>query len=193
MIKPSKYFRTGLLAGVFDPIHIGHLFMAHLAMEAASLDRVWFVPTHVPPHKDSPKVPYYHRVRMLELALAEEPRFMVMELEKEARPIYSYETILSVRHVLGEKPYFIIGSDEWEELHNWRRYDLLVENAIFIVIPRRPIAVTRPDVEAIFTDATPINISSTYVRQRARQGKPIAYLVPKVVETYIHENHIYYP
>jgi len=59
MIKPLKSSRTGLLAGVFDPVHIGHLFMAYLAMEAANLDRVWFVPTHIPPHKDSAKVPTF--------------------------------------------------------------------------------------------------------------------------------------
>jgi len=67
--------------------------MAHLAMEAANLDRVWFVPTHIPPHKDSAKVPYFHRVNMLEMALKEEPKFVLMELEREARPTYSYETI----------------------------------------------------------------------------------------------------
>lgn len=193
MIKPLKSSRTGILAGVFDPVHIGHLFMVHLAMEAASLDKVWFVPTHIPPHKDKAKVPYFHRVNMLQIALSQEPKFVLMELEKEARPTYSYETVLSVKHVLGEKPYFILGSDEWEELHNWRRYDLLIKNAIFIVVPRKPITLARPEAEAIFTDMTPINVSSTYIRQRIAQGKPITYLVPKTVETYIHENHLYYP
>jgi nicotinate-nucleotide adenylyltransferase len=191
MIRPSKYSKVGLLAGVFDPIHWGHLFMAYLAMETVQLDAVWFIPTHTPPHKAPPKASYEDRKNMVKLAIADEPRFYLVELEKNPVPSYSYETAIKVRNTIDSKPYFIVGGDEWEQLHNWRRYDLLVENVIFVVVPRAPVATQRPEVQALFTEITPINISSTYIRQRVVEEKSIRALVPEAVELFIKEKGLY--
>ncbi|NPV88480.1 nicotinate (nicotinamide) nucleotide adenylyltransferase [Coprothermobacteraceae bacterium] len=191
MTSLSNYSEIGLLAGVFDPIHIGHLHMAYIALEEALLTEVWFVPTHVPPHKSKPIAPYEHRVNMLRLAIAAEPRFRIVELEPDPRPTYTYETLTRVREMLGQKPCFIIGGDEWNKLHQWKEYQLLISNATFVVIPRREPLVERAGVEALITPATPIDLSSTYIRTRISQHKSIKYLVPNEVEKYIEEHKLY--
>ncbi|WP_018962880.1 nicotinate (nicotinamide) nucleotide adenylyltransferase [Coprothermobacter platensis] len=191
MIRPSKSSKIGILSGVFDPVHVGHLFMAYLAMETVPLDSIWFIPTNVPPHKQKPQASYENRTQMLKLALQIEPRFVVAELEGSSTPSYSFETLLKVRALIGEKPYFIIGSDEWENLHLWKHYDILVENAIFVVIPRGSIITDRPDATAIFTEKTPMNISSTYIRQRCEEEKPIKLLVPEPVQSFIESHNLY--
>jgi len=92
MIKPLKSSRTGLLAGVFDPVHIGHLFMAYLAMEAANLDRVWFVLlTYL--HTRQRESPLLSPRQHVGDGAKRGTQFVLMELEREARPTYSYETI----------------------------------------------------------------------------------------------------
>jgi len=83
--KPLKSSRTGLLAGVFDPVHIGHMFMAYLAMKPLILTG-FGCPTHIPPHKDNAKVPYFHRVNMLEMALNEEPNLCSWNWKEKPDP-----------------------------------------------------------------------------------------------------------
>jgi nicotinate-nucleotide adenylyltransferase len=132
----------GILGGTFDPIHNGHLHLARRASDLFSLERVYFVPAQIPPHKrgDSISNPY-HRFAMLALALALEPRFWAstLELEPGASP-YTIDTLAAFCQRLDLAPhqlYFIAGGDSFQCMPTWKNYEdlLCTYNMLFIERP----------------------------------------------------------
>ncbi len=143
--------RVGLLGGTFDPVHVGHVAIAELALEALALDEVLFIPAADPPHKKRPIAGYEHRVAMLEYALGcqdkvtgnEKNKFCVSLIESElSLPSYTVDTLYELKKRLGDdlKLYFIIGADSLLEFHLWYRYLELLTLTSFIVVARPAIA-----------------------------------------------------
>jgi len=134
--------KIGILGGTFDPIHNGHLHLARRASALFSLDRVYFVPAQIPPHKrgDSISNPY-HRFAMVTLALNLEPRFWAstLELEPGASP-YTIDTLTAFRRGLDLAPhylYFIAGGDSFQCIPTWKNFEdlLCTYNTLFIERP----------------------------------------------------------
>ncbi len=143
--------RVGLLGGTFDPVHVGHVAIAELALEALALDEVLFIPAADPPHKKKPIAGYEHRVTMLEHAIGwqdKEPgkgknKFCVSLIESElSLPSYTVDTLHELKNRLGDnqKLFFIIGADSLLEIHLWYRYRELLTLTSFIVVARPTIA-----------------------------------------------------
>lgn len=132
--------RLGLLGGTFDPIHHGHLEVARAARRLLSLDRVLFVPSHLPPHR--PRAPHAsgcHRFAMLALAVLDQPGFMASDLElSRSGPSYTSDTLTTL-HERGWQPwqlFFITGVDAFAEIDTWREYPALLDRAHFVVVTR---------------------------------------------------------
>ncbi|MGB9877602.1 MAG: nicotinate-nucleotide adenylyltransferase [bacterium] len=194
--------KIGIMGGTFDPIHIGHLVAAEEARAVFRLDKVIFVPNYQPPHK--PGVPVTnpeHRYAMVLLSIYTNPYFEVSRIEIErGGPSYAIDTVKEFRKLYPEAEiYFITGADAIAEILSWKQGKEILKLCKFI-------AVTRPgyDIEKVkeklrgvdnnnveFLKITEINISSTEIRQRVKEGKPIKYLVLDTVENYIYKHNLY--
>jgi nicotinate-nucleotide adenylyltransferase len=193
--------RLGVMGGTFDPIHYGHLVTAEEALVQYSLDGVVFVPTGRPWMKQDRSVsPAEDRYLMTVIATASNPRFQVSRIEIDRDgPTYTVETL---RALADEHPdaelYFITGADAMLEIFDWKEPNEALDLAHFI-------AATRPGYDlARFESRTPtrhpnvsvmnvpaLAISSTDIRDRVRGTRPIRYLVPEGVKTYIDKAGLY--
>ncbi|HEU4754776.1 MAG TPA: nicotinate-nucleotide adenylyltransferase [Armatimonadota bacterium] len=192
----------GLMGGTLDPVHYGHLLIAEQAREQYDLERVVWLPAGDPPHKEGEqRATQEHRYAMAVLATASNPHFYVsrLELEREG-PSY---TIYTLEHFQREYPgaelFFITGADTALDLLTWHRHAEVVRACRFLAAPRPGFDLSRlgevlpPEyVSRILPLRAPVvDISSTEIRARVRQGESIRYLVPEAVEAYIHKHGLY--
>jgi nicotinate-nucleotide adenylyltransferase len=196
--------RLGILGGTFDPVHNAHLVAAQEAHYQLGLDQVLFVPAGSPPHKPSgPISPAHHRLRMLELAIAGRPHFAIslVDLDRPG-PAYTVDTLRLLRAGRGPGPdfFFIEGADSLADILDWRQPRRLLELCELAVVCRPGSAVDLAYLEAqlpglgarLHCVAMPLlDISSTDLRARVQQGRPISFLVPEEVEAYIYEQGLY--
>ena len=201
--------RIGIFGGSFDPIHLGHLILAERCREEAELDQVWFVPCALSPLKrDGAHGSDRQRTEMIELALGGHEAFLLSRLELDRGGVsYMVDTLQQIRESHPEHDLFLlIGDDSLESFDRWREPKTICELAIPIVINRPGSGEVDLSVLGEYVDpgrlerferaqvAGPkIEISSTDIRNRVRNGKSIRYLTPRSVEKYIETNHVYTP
>ena len=129
----------GLFGGTFDPIHRGHLDVAEAAQRALGLDRIWFVPARVPPHRGSPRASAAHRFAMTALAIEDTAGLLVSDLDMDTPgPSYTSETLdrLAARGVNTREVCLIAGADAFLEITAWKDYPHLLDRCRFAVISR---------------------------------------------------------
>lgn len=204
-----KHFhnKIGIMGGTFDPIHTGHLIIAEAVRVEYNLDKVIFIPAGSPPHKQSVKVtPAVHRYIMTVMATYSNPHFFVSSIEKEREGLsYTIDTIRSLSSSCGDdaKLYFIVGADALKDLVDWKDIGSLLKLCYFIVAAR-PGGTDQIDklikqLEFDFDGSLPIRhlatpeleISSTDIRERIKNGRSIKYIVPESVENYICKHKLY--
>ncbi|PID80191.1 MAG: nicotinic acid mononucleotide adenylyltransferase [Clostridiales bacterium] len=197
--------KIGIMGGTFDPIHLGHLFLAQEVMGAYHLDKVIFVPSKIGPHKmNSVKTTPDVRYEMVKCAIADNQHFDVSDIEIKRQGIsYTIDTVRAFkRKYKSDSGYFITGADAIVGIETWREYKTLLKDINFI-------AATRPslkdedlkaeinrlndtyDVEIQMMDMLNLEISSSDIRRRCKAGRPIKYLVPDCVEKIIMERRLY--
>lgn len=203
-IHPTK--KIAIMGGTFDPIHIGHLVTAEAVRHEFDIDEVLFVPTGNPPHKPTIDVTTAeHRYLMAVLATAANPQFNVSRIEIDREGVtYTIDTIKELKELYGQnaKLFFITGADAINEILTWKDPKELLHLCTFV-------AVTRPGynkrelferVEELkkqfsssirFLEVPALAISSSDIRERAKQNHPIKYLVTEAVEHYINKNKLY--
>ncbi len=193
------------MGGTFDPIHYGHLLMAEEARQSLALDEVVFVPNGRPAHKKAYAVsPPEDRYAMTLLATASSPYFACDRVEIE-RPGPSY-AIDTVRHFRARHPeldalYFITGADAILEILTWHEYGRLAQECLFIAVTRPGFVLDRlgeiTDAKFLervsFLPIPGLDISSTDLRRRVREGRGIKYMTPDAVQTYIARRGLYRP
>ena len=184
--------RLGILGGTFNPIHLGHLLLAECAREQARLDQVWFIPTATPPHKPSRDLAKAaHRLKMVRLATQGHPAFRVETMELRRGGVsYTLETIQAIqKRSPRARLYLIIGSEMLQV--PWYGWQQITRDCRVLVAPRvsgRIASRTR----RLTTLAMPqLDISSSLIRQRVRQGRSIRFLVPDAVARYIEQHRLY--
>jgi nicotinate-nucleotide adenylyltransferase len=186
--------RLGVFGGTFDPVHVGHLAIAHAALEDVPLDRVLFVIARRSPLKErGPVASEAERLAMLERAIAGEPRFAVSRLELDRDgPSYTVDTLAALRAAAPDDALFLIlGGDASAELPRWRAPERIAELAT-IVVAERPGAPLPAAPAAVRTfDAPRLDISSRELRARASRGRSLRYLVPDPVHEYIEARGLY--
>jgi nicotinate-nucleotide adenylyltransferase len=190
--------RIGLFGGSFNPPHLGHLIVAEVLREERALDAVWWIPAHVAPHKTREDLAAAeHRVKMTRLAIEGHPAFSLetLELERPA-PSYTVDTLRALRRVHPEWHFdLLVGSDSLEAFAEWRDPEGILRRAELVVYPRPGFAVTQlPDLLQGRVHQIPaprVEISSSDIRRRVREGRSIRYLVPASVADYIEVNGLY--
>jgi nicotinate-nucleotide adenylyltransferase len=213
--------KVGIFGGTFNPIHLGHLRSAEEIRETFTLDRLYFVPAARPPHRSGDTlVSAAHRLKMVELAVADNPFFQASAVELERTgPSYSVDTIRSFRQALEpESLFFVVGFDAFRELHTWKEYASIPGLCHLIVTSRPGVSTPPPDQflpvalqpalwydpvqkmyrhtsghSLVFHEIHGLQISASQVRALLRQSKSVRYLVPPTVAAYIADNSLYQP
>ena len=192
--------RLGVMGGTFDPIHHGHLLTAEEAAVQFGLDEVVFVPTGHPWMKEQKEVSApEHRYLMSVIATASNPRFSVSRIEVDrAGPTYTVDTLRELKGLDGDKVdlFFVTGADAMLEILQWKDPEEILALAHFIAATRPGYDLTRFEAEAPHPNVSVMNIpalaiSSTDIRKRVGEGRPIRYLVPEGVKSYIEKAGLY--
>ncbi len=223
--------RIGIIGGTFNPIHYGHLNSAVEIREMFGLEKVIFIPSFIPPHKNVKDVlGPQHRLKMTELAVESNPGFSVSSIEIDRKGLsYSIETINEFKRIFSKEVelFFIIGIDAFLEIHTWKDVKRLFQSCNFIVSTRpdyrrdnlhevifnllrekyndiqfeivrddeisgcSKIAISISKYAVFAARTTPLNISSTDIRERISEGRTVKYLLPEKVESYIMNNRLY--
>jgi len=191
---PDK--RIGLFGGSFDPIHVGHLKMAERAAKQLGLERVFFIPNAVSPLKSSPPVASGRdRLAMIRAAIRGRPRFKALDLEiRRGGTSYTFDTVAALAGGTSAKLYFLIGADALSDLARWHRAEELARRVTFAVFRRPGSPGIRPPgwVGEWVEVRGPLNdVSSTEIRERIRQGKPIRRLVPDAAAALLRKRRLY--
>jgi nicotinate-nucleotide adenylyltransferase len=193
----------GILGGTFNPPHMGHLVMAQEALDQLDLDRVVLLPVAVPPHKEAREDPGgAARIELCRLAVADDERFDVSTLEVDrGGASYTVDTLRELHEIEPEHDLtFIVGGDMAQSLPSWREPEAVLALARLAVAERE--GVRRDDVarrleplhsgdRVTFFDMPRIDISSSDIRRRVAEGRPIRYLVPDAVAEAIAERGLY--
>ncbi len=196
------------MGGTFDPVHYGHLVVAEEVYAALDLAEMLFVPAGQPPHKPNRVVTgAQHRLAMLELAIAGNPHFSISRVDLDRPgPSYTVETLRLLREQWGELTalYFVIGWDSLEDLLTWYDPAGILQQLSYLVAVRRPgynehegyrdsLEARLPGIKQrlLVVPAPQFDISSTDLRQRVAEKRPIKYQVPESVEQYIKQYKLY--
>ena len=212
--------KIGLFGGTFDPIHFGHLRAAEEIKEILELDKVYFIPSGVPPHKTVSRITdAQKRLQMIRHAIEGNPYFDVSEFEiKRDTPSYTIHTLeYFIETVSDVELYFILGNEQFNDIETWKDYLTLFKLSNFAVITRpgfseldsckvplalkdefryynsieNVISYSNKDKEIVFIEIKGIEISSTDIRNFVESNKSIKYLVPNKVESYIKSKKLY--
>jgi len=189
--------KLGLLGGMFDPIHIGHLRAAEIVREALALDEVVFVPAGRPPHRGQPAAAGIDRYAMVALATAAERAFVPsdVELAREG-PSYTVETVALIhKQRPGVDVVLIVGSDNLPMIADWREPERLLELCTVAVVERPGSlpapAGTLPAARVHRVEGIALPIASRDLRERIRAGRSVRHLVPGAVADYIEKRGLY--
>jgi nicotinate-nucleotide adenylyltransferase len=188
----------GILGGIFDPVHNGHLAIATLAYDYFNLKSVFLIPSGNPPHKSgSVTAATNHRLTMLLLATKGSKQLVVRDEEIKRKGVsYTVDTITALQKEFPHHPlHFIIGSDNLREIKTWHRYEDIISSVTLCVAHRPGNAMTVPHELAkatILTFPSPEwGISSSMVREYLSKGYSCEHLIPAKVISYIKMNKLY--
>ena len=190
--------RLGVMGGTFDPIHVGHLIAASEALHVFELDRILFVPTGQPWQKENYSDPE-DRFMMTSLGASTHRSFAVSRIELDRKgPTFTADTMKTLKDFHGPDTqlFFILGADAAVRFGTWKKVEGLAELTELIAVTRPGFALGQIEPEPWWPhihlmEMPGIDVSATEVRTRARAGRPIDYLVPAPVATFIHERGLY--
>lgn len=196
--------RLGIIGGTFDPPHLGHLIISQEALIKLDLAKVIFIPAGRPLFKDRKVTDAALRWEMLNLAISSNPDFLSSrkEIDREG-PSYTVDTLKSLNREYGQKSqiYLIMGMDAFIDLERWKEPEEIIK-LCHITVAARPgymkskvtgLEKALPSIKTRYTfiGASAVDVSSTCIRRRVKEGISIKYLVPEAVENYIKAKGLY--
>jgi len=216
LFRNGAKLKIGILGGTFNPPHLAHLRLAEEVAQLYGLERVVFIPCHIPPHKTSLQIaPAADRLRMTQKACENNPLFEVSDMEIAATgPSYTVNTLETLADKKEFDTFFILGTDSLREVSTWKGYERLFSLANFIVVTRPGIdfaaawaevpshlrdqfqqqgddLVHQGSKRLIQSNLQGLNISATRIRSLMHSGQSIRYLVTESVRSYIIDRKLY--
>ncbi len=198
----------GLFFGTFNPIHVGHLVIANYMAQRSEIDEVWFVVSPLNPLKTKASILRgYHRMRLVNEAIFENPLLLASEIEFNLpQPSYTIDTLTYLAEKYPTNQFSVImGEDNLRTLPKWKNYQEIIKNYGVLVYPRVPTEydlninsdseeikkiLNQPNVT--FCAEVPVMaISASFIRKQIRDKKNVRYLLTPPVAKYIEEMHFY--
>lgn len=203
-----KMKKIGIIGGTFNPIHIAHLVMADRFSEQMTLDECYFVPAALSPFKTEQNPADFaspeHRLKMVELAIAENPVFKMDNVElKKGGVSYSIDTISYFKNSFPDSDLFLlIGTDQAIDFKKWKAWEEILKTVQLCIVHRPEILKDRTDTEIteeltvdfkkpVWIQAPLLEISATEIRAKIFKNESIRYIVPREVAEYIFKNNLY--
>lgn len=202
--------KIAIFGGTFNPVHWGHLLIAETALNQFSLNAVLWVPAFDPPHKEQPMATFEQRLAMIWQAIADQSAFQASAIDQQ-QPGKSY-AITTLQNLRQQHPtatwYWIVGSDAFQSLPQWRSANELAAQCTWLVAPRidwqrlaKPASAFDNPIKPLFKQQLElcwhllqmplIEVSSSLVRDRCHHQQSIRYLVPESVRLYIEAQKLY--
>ncbi len=202
--EDNQVKKIGIMGGTFDPIHYAHLATAEFIRDKYSLDKIIFIPSGNPPHKNIDITSKYDRYNMVLLATTNNDNFLVSNIEVERNDkTYTIDTLKELKQTYPNSDiYFITGADAICDIESWKNVSENFKLATFIAATRPGISLLRAqekietlikkyNARIISVYVPSLDISSTYIREQLKEKRSIRYLVPENVESYIYQNKLY--
>ena len=188
--------KIGIYSGSFNPIHHGHVMLANYLVEFSDLDALWFVVTPQNPlKKKDDLLEDDERLKMVQLAVGDDPRFCVSDIEMHLpTPSYTINTLTVLSEQYPDCQFvFICGMDSLQNLKRWREYQKILDNYEILVFPREGYdggeLLDCPSVTVLKTPV--LEISSSFIRQCIKEGRDVRHFMPEKAFLYMKENHFY--
>ncbi|MDR1562137.1 MAG: nicotinate-nucleotide adenylyltransferase [Dysgonamonadaceae bacterium] len=186
--------KIGIFPGSFNPIHIGHLAVANYVAEFTGLDEVWLLISPKNPLKTIPDLLDQElRLDLIEKAIGNYPKVKTCTVEWEMpQPTYTINTLHKLRIMYPENIFYLVmGSDNWDTIHRWKDYQIILNNFKILIYPRLGFGKSlfvHPNGKFI-KGAQKIEISSSFIRKSMSEGKDVRLFMPNgVYETLIEKN-----
>lgn len=186
----------GLFFGSFNPIHIGHLLIGNYMAEYTDLEQIWFVVSpHNPMKKKHTLLNDSYRLEMVHLAIGNDPRFRVSDIEfRMPKPSYTCDTLAYLEEKFPMHRFsLILGSDNLTGFNKWKNYELLISKYTRYIYPRHDEKEydLNSEKNIKIVNAPRIEISSSFIRQAIAEGKNVEYFLPSKVYSYIDKMLLY--
>lgn len=199
--------KIGIMGGTFDPIHNGHLMLGETAYHQYQLDKVWFMPNGNPPHKKQSNIGIdaLTRMEMVKLAIQDKEYFVLQDYEVMKESVSpTYETLAHFKEKYPDDTfYYIIGADSLFSIERWIHPELIFPNCIILAACRDEIDTSEEmnakidylnkkyNAQIKFLTSPLVDISSSELREKIRNGKSIQGDVPQSVEEFIAKEGLY--
>lgn len=189
--------KVGLFFGSFNPIHQGHLIIAESALDAAKLDRVWFVVSPQNPFKEKKNLlSEYDRLRLVEMAIEGNHRLFASNVEfKLPQPSFTIDTLTYLFDNYRSYQFsLIMGEDNLLQIKKWKNAEAILNNYKIYVYPRTGSEVDsalKTHANVHYFEAPLLDISATLIRKRLKDKQSIKYLMPENVEEFILKKGLY--
>lgn len=189
--------KIGLYFGSFNPIHIGHLAIANYLVEFTEIDQLWFVVSPQNPHKKKANLlDNYWRLEMVHRAIGKDYRFRASSIEFNLPiPSYTVDTLAYLNDRFPKKEFkLIMGSDNLENFHKWKNYEIIIENYGVIVYTRPGFNKSKVKFHKniwLVENVPQMEISSSFIRQAIKDGKDVQYFMPPESWKYLEEMNFY--
>ena len=188
--------KVGIYSGSFNPIQHGHVMLANYLVEFTDLDELWFVVTPQNPlKKKEDLLDDDERLKMVQLAVGDDPRFFVSDIEMHLpTPSYTINTLTALSEQHPDCEFiFICGMDSLQNLKHWREYQKILDNYELLVFPREGYdggeLIDYPSVNVLKTPI--LEISSSFIRQCIKEGRDVRHFMPERAFLYMKQNHFY--
>ncbi len=195
--------KFAIYGGTFDPVHMGHLIVAEEALAAFNLDSIYFLPVFSPPHKSDRSGNVEDRLKMLELAISDNPKFKIDKREIYAeKACYTIDTISQISKEKNiDRPAMIIGGDSFRDLESWHEWQELLKKTRLLVCARLGVdddfghrleKYRAMGGEISFFGRFHTDFSSSKIRQSIRKKESLKYIIPEKVIAYIKSRGLYF-
>ena len=196
--------KIAMFGGTFDPIHNGHIGTALYFQKALSLDKIIFIPTNLPPHKEiKSNTPAEIRMEMCSIAVRDYPFFEVSNLEINRNGCsYTVDTLEALKDIYQTAEfYLIVGADMFLTITDWKKSDRIFELATICAVPRNgnnysvldqhASELQKQGVKSVVADVPLVRVSSTMIREKVKNDENISAFVPQTIQEYIIKNNLY--
>ena len=185
--------KVGIFGGSFNPIHTGHIVLAKSLCEKAELDEVWFMVSPMNPFKKTATdlLDDHLRLEMVEKALEKEPQLKACDYEfRLPKPSYTWHTLQAISQEFTDIEFtLLIGGDNWAAFDKWYHHEDILAHYPIVVYPRQGSSVGKVPEGVTIVETPLLNISSTEIRQRIKEGKSIKGMVPESIEELVKRNY----